>query len=52
MPYGTHTNAELIPTAPARLARLFSEEDWTLCRAAERYRCSPAPALAGPLDRE
>ena len=44
MSYVTHANAELTPKGRAELARLVVEQGWTLRRAAERFRCSPATA--------
>jgi len=42
--YVTHANADLTPKARGKLARLVTEQGWTLRRAAERFQCSPATA--------
>ena len=39
-----HPNAPLTPEGRRRLAVLIVDEGWTLRRAAERFRCSPATA--------
>ena len=44
MYYVTHANADLTRKARGKLARLVTEQGWTLRRAAERFQCSPATA--------